>query len=167
MSSWCYTFQRSYMEGCTQLDRREIKQGLYLLLFNNEGFRTIFENTKWEKNKNCWHNAARGIFLETYVFHIVFQWIHWYTNRHWVLHKNLHSYMPWNIGLKQNKNNYFNKRSVLRRQSRDTNRNTKRSVYCMSIRIVWSNVSSIGPSSERDEPSTNIYTVLWITTSGL
>ena len=25
---------------------------------------------------------------------------------------------------------YVNKRSVLRRQSRDTNRNTKRSVYC-------------------------------------
>ena len=25
---------------------------------------------------------------------------------------------------------YFNKRSVLRRQGRDTNRNTKRSVYC-------------------------------------
>ena len=36
------------------------------------------------------------------------------------------------------------KRSVLRRQSRDTNRNVKRSVYCRF------NVSSVGPSSERN-----------------
>ena len=40
-----------------------------------------------------------------------------------------------------------NKRSVLRRQSRDTNRNIKRSVYCQ-IRIVKSNVSCICPSSK-------------------
>ena len=39
--------------------------------------------------------------------------------------------------------------SVLRRQSRDTNRTMKRLVY-MPIRIVKSNVASVGPSSERN-----------------
>ena len=38
---------------------------------------------------------------------------------------------------------------VLRRQSSDTNRNMKRLVF-MPIRIVKSNVSSLGPSSERN-----------------
>ena len=44
----------------------------------------------------------------------------------------------------------LNKRSVLRRQSRDTNRNMKRLVPALPIRIVKSNVSSIGPTSERN-----------------
>ena len=50
------------------------------------------------------------------------------------------------------KKGYIYKRSVLRRQSGDTNRNIKRSVYCQ-IWIVWSNVSSIGPSSLAIGPS--------------
>ena len=40
-------------------------------------------------------------------------------------------------------------RSVLRRQSRDTNRNIKLTCCILSLRIVNSNVSSVGPLSER------------------
>ena len=43
----------------------------------------------------------------------------------------------------------WNKRSVLRRQCSDTNRNMKK-VGVLPIRIVKSNVSSVGPSSERN-----------------
>ena len=56
--------------------------------------------------------------------------------------------MPTNVKTISSLNH--NKRSVLRRESRDTNRNIKRSVYSeLPIRIVWSNVSSIGPSLRR------------------
>ena len=45
---------------------------------------------------------------------------------------------------------FIYKRSVLRRQSKDTNRNIKRLVYCRYTDIVKSNVSSIDLSSERN-----------------
>ena len=44
--------------------------------------------------------------------------------------------------------NLDNKRSVLRRQSRDTKSKYKK-VGVLPIRIVKSNVSSVGPSSEK------------------
>ena len=45
---------------------------------------------------------------------------------------------------------------MLRRQCSDTNQNIKRLVHVLPTQIVNSNVSSVGPSSERNVPERNV-----------